>query len=135
LIYATRLMNVAAAQGRQPALTLRDWWAASDAHYDPQAYILRPDIVLRLARQIVAEPTPYLRTRRAALATLECLRNAGAAGDLTFNRNEQRWLDRLSKLADELPGQEDAFIDRMVPLVDTGKVRLDQYLIKPALAN
>ncbi|MEN4040865.1 MAG: methyltransferase MtaB domain-containing protein [Anaerolineaceae bacterium] len=135
LIYATRLMNVAAAQGRQPALTLRDWWAASDAHYDPQAYILRPDIVLRLARQIVSEPSPYLRTRRAALATLECLRNAGAAGDLTFNRNEQRWLDRLSKLADELPGQEDAFIDRMVALVDTGKVRLDQYLIKPALAN
>jgi methanol---5-hydroxybenzimidazolylcobamide Co-methyltransferase len=127
LIYATRLMNVASAQGRHAALTLRNWMAESDAKYDPQAYVLRPDIVLNLAAEIVAEPTAYLRTRRAALATLECLRTAGASGELTFSRMEQRWLDRLSGLADDLPDQEDEFIAGMTQLVDPGKVRLDQY--------
>lgn len=134
LIYAIRLMNVAATQGRQSALTLRDWWVESDARYDPQAYVLRPDIVLKLAQEMVVEPTPYLRTRRAALASLECLRKAGAAGALTFSRMEQRWLDRLSHLADDLPDQEDAFIARMIPLVDTSKVRLDQYGLEANLS-
>jgi methanol---5-hydroxybenzimidazolylcobamide Co-methyltransferase len=127
LIYATRLMNVAASKDRHAALTLRDWWTESDAGYDPQAYVLRPDVVLSLAREIIAEPTPYLRTRRSAFATLECLRGASAAGALTFSRMEQRWLDRLSGLADDLPEQEDEFIAKMIQLVDPGKVRLDQY--------
>jgi methanol---5-hydroxybenzimidazolylcobamide Co-methyltransferase len=127
LIYATRLMNVASSQGRHAALTLRDWMTESDAKYDPQAYVLRPDVVLSLADEIIAEPTPYLRTRRAALATLNCLRSAASSGALTYSRMEQRWLDRLTGLADELPADEDEFIAMMIPQVDQGKVRLDQY--------
>jgi methanol---5-hydroxybenzimidazolylcobamide Co-methyltransferase len=127
LIYATRLMNVASSQGRHAALTLRDWMTESDAKYDPQAYVLRPDVVLSLADEIIAEPTPYLRTRRAALATLNCLRSAASSGALTYSRMEQRWLDRLTGLADELPEDEDEFIAMMIPQVDQGKVRLDQY--------
>jgi methanol---5-hydroxybenzimidazolylcobamide Co-methyltransferase len=127
LVYAARLMNVAGTKDRQAALTLRDWFAASDAGYDPQAYVLRPDIVMDLASLIVREPTPYLRTRRAAQATLNCLRSAGSSGELTFNRMEQRWLDRLSNLADELPEDENEFLANIVPTVDTTKVRLDQY--------
>ena len=69
LTYASRLMNAAAAAGRE--LELRDMFVASDASLDPQAYILRPDVVLELAAEIVAEETPYLRVRRAAVSTLE----------------------------------------------------------------
>jgi methanol---5-hydroxybenzimidazolylcobamide Co-methyltransferase len=127
LIYATRLMNVASSKGRHAALTLRDWMTDSDAKYDPQAYMLRPDVVLSLASEIIAESTPYLRTRRAALATLDCLRTAAVSGALSYNRMEQRWLDRLSGLADELPEDEDEFIAAMLPQIDPGKVRLDQY--------
>jgi methanol---5-hydroxybenzimidazolylcobamide Co-methyltransferase len=127
LIYATRLMNVASSQGRHAALTLRDWMTESDAKYDPQAYVLRPDVVLSLAGEIIAEPTAYLRTRRAALATLNCLRSAASSGALTYSRMEQRWLDRLTGLADELPEDENEFIAMMIPQVDQGKVRLDQY--------
>jgi methanol---5-hydroxybenzimidazolylcobamide Co-methyltransferase len=127
LVYAVRLMNVAGDKDRQAALTLRDWFAASDAAYDPQAYVLRPDIVLDLANQIIAEPTPYLRTRRSAQATLSCLRSAGSTGELTFTRMEQRWLDKLSNLAEELPEDENEFLENIIPTVDTTKVRLDQY--------
>ena len=60
LVFATRLMNVASARARSAALMLRDWFVESDAQFDPQAYVLRPDMVIRLAGEIIQETTPYL---------------------------------------------------------------------------
>jgi methanol--5-hydroxybenzimidazolylcobamide Co-methyltransferase len=125
LAYATRLMNVASAQGK--ALELRDLFVDSDARLDPQAYVLRPDVVVELSAQIIAEPTPYLRTRRAALATLEMLRDAAADGAFSLSRAEMRWLGRLSSEAEELPETEDTFIENALSRIDRKKVRLDQY--------
>jgi methanol--5-hydroxybenzimidazolylcobamide Co-methyltransferase len=127
LAYATRLMNTAASSGTDGALQLRDWFAASDAGLDPQAYVLRPDVVLELAAEIISEHTAYLRTRRAAQATLAKLRQAGETGALTYSKVEQRWLERLSKAADALPEDEDAFIDQMIAQIDQKKIHLDQY--------
>lgn len=125
LAYATRLMNVASAHGK--AVELRDWLVESDAGLDPQAYVLRPDVVLELAAEIVAEPTAYLRTRRAALATLQALRRGSAEGAFRLTRPEHRWLDRLSAQADELPEDETTFVEQVTKEVDSNKVRLDQY--------
>ena len=130
LVYATRLMNTASSHGPAAARALRDWVTESDAALDPQAYVLRPDIVLDLSAQIIAEPTPYLRTRRAALAALACLRQAAANGDLTYTNLERRWLDKLSRSADELPEDEQEFTATMISLVDKTKVRLEEYGIK-----
>ncbi len=65
LVYATRLMNVASAEGS--ARTLRDWFVTSDAHFDPQAYIFQPDVVIilqerssRSPRRICAPSVPLL---------------------------------------------------------------------------
>ncbi|HMK96225.1 MAG TPA: methyltransferase MtaB domain-containing protein [Acidimicrobiales bacterium] len=125
LAYATRLMNVAASRGR--ALELRDWLVASDAALDPQAYVLRPEVVVEIAGEIVAEASPYQRTRRAALVALHALRSASSDGVLTLSPPEQRWLARLSTQADELPEDEGDFIDRALAHVGTDKVRLGQY--------
>jgi methanol---5-hydroxybenzimidazolylcobamide Co-methyltransferase len=125
LAYATRLMNVASAKSK--AVELRDWLVESDAGLDPQAYILRPDVVLELAAEIVAEPTPYLRTRRAALAALQALRGAASEGAFALSRAEQRWLTRLSAQAEQLPEEEDSFIEQAASQVDRRKVHLDQY--------
>jgi methanol--5-hydroxybenzimidazolylcobamide Co-methyltransferase len=127
LIYATRLMNTASSHGRAAAQTLRNWYVESDSHFDPQAYVLRPDVVLDLSRQIIAEPTAYLRTRKAALASLEIFRLASDKGELTMSKIENRWLDKLSKKADALPEDEDQFIARILPEVDQTKVRLSEY--------
>jgi methanol---5-hydroxybenzimidazolylcobamide Co-methyltransferase len=127
LIYATRLMNVATVQGK--ATLLRDWFVDSDASFDPQAFVLRPDIVLKLAHEIVSEATAYRRTRRAALSTLEALRGAHATGALMLSRPEAKWLDRLSKQADALPEDEAVFVGEIVRSLDRHKVRLDQYEI------
>lgn len=130
LIYATRLMNTASSHGIRAALDLRDWFAESDANLDPQAYVLKPDIVLEIAKEIIAEPTPYLKTRKAAQTTLLKLHEAGNAGELTFSKHEMRWLDNLSHKADELPEDEAEFIQRVLPNIDRSKVRLSEYGIK-----
>ncbi len=127
LVYATRLMNVASARGDEAARTLRDWWVESDAHLDPQAYVLRPDVVLAIAGELVSEPGAYLRTRRAALAVLAHLRQAHAAGQFSLSKMELRWLERLSSQADELPLDEDEFIASQAARVDRSKVDLAEY--------
>ncbi len=127
LVYATRLMNTAAAHGVQAARTLRDWWVESDALRDPQAYILQPQVVLDLSAEIIAEPTPYLRTRRSALAVLETLRRACSDGSLNLSRMEQRWLDRLTSQAENLPEDEDELIASILPRIDHSKVNLGEY--------
>jgi methanol--5-hydroxybenzimidazolylcobamide Co-methyltransferase len=127
LVYATRLMNVATAKGKTTARTLRDLFVESDAASDPQAYVLRPDVVIALSREIVAEATPYLQTRRAAQATLALLRAAGAAGKVNTSKLETRWLDKLSRQADTLPENEEEFIASMVSRVVLTKVHLCEY--------
>jgi methanol--5-hydroxybenzimidazolylcobamide Co-methyltransferase len=127
LVYATRLMNVASAHGHEAALMLRDWWVDSDAPFDPQAYVLRPDVVLKLAAEIVAESTPYLRTRRAALVTLAELRQASAAGKFPLSKIETRWLDKLSRQADDLPEDEAVITASLLPTLDPQKICVAEY--------
>jgi methanol--5-hydroxybenzimidazolylcobamide Co-methyltransferase len=127
LVYATRLMNVATARHDGSALALRDLFVESDAGTDPQAYLLRPDVVLELAREVVAGKTAYARTRRVGLAALAVLRRAVDGGEVVLSRPEARWLDRLSRAMDEIPADEGELIAAVAPTVDPAKVRLDQY--------
>ncbi len=62
LIYDCRLMNKATEKGAQSALLLRDLMADSDSYHDPQAYVLRPDVVLDLSEKIIAAKTPLERS-------------------------------------------------------------------------
>ena len=127
LVYAARLMNTASSHGKIAALTLRDWFVESDARFDPQAYVLKPDVVLELAGAIITEPTAYLRTRKAAQITLQKLRQAVEKGELTISKQELKWLDTLSKKAEGLPEDEEEFIKSVLPGLDRSKVRLSEY--------
>ncbi len=127
LIYATRLMNTAIKNGQQSARFLRNLFVESDALFDPQAYVLQLDVVLNLSKEIIQEQNPYLRTRKAAISTLEVLRNARDNGKLTFSRVESRWLDKLSHQADQLPEDEDELIKLVLPGIDLNKVNLNEY--------
>jgi methanol--5-hydroxybenzimidazolylcobamide Co-methyltransferase len=130
LVYATRLMNAATASGCERGL--RDLFVLSDAAHDPQAYVLRPDVVVEISRQIVAARGAYARTRVAATATLAALTTAHDAGALALPRRELKWLDRLTTAAAQLPSSEEDFLARMLPTVDRAKVRLDQYDLESA---
>lgn len=118
LAYDCRLKNVAAGRAGG-ALQMRDWLVESDAPLDPQAWVLRPDVVLALSAEIIAEPTPYLKTRRAVLSGIAELRRARSAGTLHIAAQETRWLDRFEKEAASLPESEETFIAEMkAQLVD-----------------
>lgn len=112
LAYDCRLKN-AAARTPGGALQMRDWLVESDSKLDPQAWVLRPDVVLQLSAEIMQESTAYARTRRAVLATIAELRNAFTDGRLNIAQQETRWLDRFEKAAAGLPESEDQFIAEM----------------------
>ncbi len=112
LAYDCRLMNVAASTSNG-ASQMRDWLTESDAGLDPQAFVLRPDVALRLSATIAAEPTPYLRTRKAVQATLQELADAAAKHEVRIADNEVRWMDRFRRVADGLPENEEEFVANM----------------------
>ncbi|MFO1496867.1 MAG: methyltransferase MtaB domain-containing protein [Verrucomicrobiota bacterium] len=126
LAYDCRLMNAAGSDSTDAA-RLRDWLTRSDAQLDPQAYVLRPDVVLRLSRQIMEEHTPYLRTRRAVIAALEELARAQKQGEVRIASRELRWLDAWRSQADSLPADEAALIKEAGAGTEEASFRLTEY--------
>lgn len=112
LAYDCRLKNVASGTPGG-AVQMRDWLVESDAPLDAQAWVLRPDVVLQLSREIMQEGTAYGRTRRAVVAAIAELRRAHEAGNLRIAQQEIRWLDRFEKQAASLPESEDEFVAEM----------------------
>jgi methanol--5-hydroxybenzimidazolylcobamide Co-methyltransferase len=127
LAYDCRLMNTAAARSSEDARRLRDCLVESDAPRDPQAWVLRPDVVLRISEQIVQESTPYLRTRRAVWAATQELKRAQQAGDLNIPDRERPWLKKLEEEAESLPDSEERFREEMADSSPKGKFLPDQY--------
>jgi hypothetical protein len=67
-----------------------------------------------LSNQIMAEDTPYRRTRLAILAVLEELARAQSKGLLRMPAREVYWLNTLQKQADTLPENEEELIAEML---------------------
>lgn len=112
LAYDARLMDAAAASGDGSRLI--EWLAMSDAPLDPQAYILHPDVVLRVSRAIVAEETPYGQTVAAVHSALSEIDAAIAAGALRVEARERTWLTTLQREAERLPDREADLVDEML---------------------
>ena len=114
LTYDCRLFNQATKRGPETARLLRDLHADSDSAYDPQAYVLRPDVVLDLAAKIVADTKgPLSRSKTAARVTLEALRKAHADKQLQLDEREFEWLDRLDEQLETISDDPAAFTEEM----------------------
>ena len=96
LAYDCRLMNKASEKGMDKALLMRDLLADSDSLFDPQAYVLRPDVVLRISEAIIKEEGSYNRMKKAATEAIEELRKAYDAGNVRILDKELKWLDTMS---------------------------------------
>lgn len=127
LIYDCRLMNEALADGRDAALLYRKWMVNSDAHRDPQAYILTPESVIAIAQSIVSAPTAYDAGKAAALTALRLLRDAHQDGALKLHPREVPYLARLQRTLESLPATENEFIGEMMGQVDTTKFVAQDY--------
>lgn len=111
LIYDCRLMNAATAEGAEGARRLQHWFVESDARRDPQAYVLQPDVVSRLAGAMEQEKSPLAMTLRAVDETLAVLREAAAAGELKFSATEERWLGMIEAQREGLPEDEEMLLE------------------------
>ncbi|MCW5942231.1 MAG: hypothetical protein KIS66_08360 [Fimbriimonadaceae bacterium] len=129
LIYDCRLMNEAIADGPEAARTLRDWMVRSDARFDPQALILTPASAVRVARAIVVAPNPYRAGIAAAREAIAILSDAAAQGACKISDREAVWFDRMTDTLDDLPSDEDAFIERTMAQVDRSTFVAEDYLL------
>jgi methanol--5-hydroxybenzimidazolylcobamide Co-methyltransferase len=107
LSYDCRLMNEATKKGH--SLLMRDLYADSDSKLNPQAYVLRPDVVLDISKGIVKEDGYYPRAKKAAALALEHIQKGHASGLLDLDDREQTWLENLSDTIDALPADVEAF--------------------------
>jgi methanol--5-hydroxybenzimidazolylcobamide Co-methyltransferase len=112
LAYDCRLMNGAAKQGH--AILMRDLLADSDSKLDPQAYILRPDVVLDISKEIVKEEGHYARAKKAAAMALAHMQKAHDKGALDLTEKELMWLETLSESVESLPTDVGAFTEEII---------------------
>jgi methanol--5-hydroxybenzimidazolylcobamide Co-methyltransferase len=132
LIYDCRLMNRALAEGKAAALTMRRWLVDSDAGLDPQAWVLKPESVLAIARSVVAAPDHYRAGVAAARCALALLRAGHAAGSLKIAPRELGFLDSMTAQLDELPSDEAEFIAQQMALADPDKYLPAEYGLQAA---
>ncbi len=114
LIYDCRLMNEASARGKEQALLMRDLLSDSDSRFDPQAYVLRPDIVMSISQEIVKAKGHFERTKTAALAAINELRKAYNGKKVLIEERELSWLDTMESQIEAIPQDEQEFISQMV---------------------
>jgi methanol--5-hydroxybenzimidazolylcobamide Co-methyltransferase len=115
LAYDCRLMNEATRRGPDVARLLRDLHADSDSRLDPQAYVLRPDVVFEIAGKIVADPNGGLsRAKTAAQAAVDALRRGVAEQSVLIDEREIDWLDSIEAQLETIPDNESAFLAEMV---------------------
>ncbi|MBI2619847.1 MAG: hypothetical protein HYW57_07175 [Ignavibacteriales bacterium] len=108
LIYDCRLFNAAVNKGS--AGDLRDLLVDSDALLDPQAFILRPDVVRSLAKAIVAEREDYGRGVRVAWEAVRLMKDAASHGELLISDREGSWLERMELELNGLPATSMQFV-------------------------
>jgi methanol--5-hydroxybenzimidazolylcobamide Co-methyltransferase len=116
LTYDCRLANEATKRGFN--LNLRDMLADSDSKYDPQAYILRPDVVLDIAKEMVKVDGYYPRAKRTAAYTIELLQKASKDGKLDLNERELMWLDTYGEAVAGMPNDPGALTEQMIEEVE-----------------
>lgn len=128
LVYDCRLMNVAKEKGQ--GLIMRDLLTESDAPLDVQAWVLRPDVVLKIAGELVKEQDNFLRTKLAAKLTINELRDAIKAEKVKADRRDMKWLDKMEKAVDTIPDDPEQFYAEIKPELDMDKWHPEGYGLK-----
>ncbi|WP_414150180.1 methyltransferase MtaB domain-containing protein [Acetobacterium carbinolicum] len=125
LSYDVRLMNAATKNGQQ--LMFRDLLVQSDSALDVQAYVLRPDVVLRISAELVKEQNHFLKTRLAAKLTVAELKKAIVEGKVKSDKRDMKWLDKMEKQIDSIPDDPDEFYSQMKSVLNMDKFIPSEY--------
>ncbi|HSW40795.1 MAG TPA: methyltransferase MtaB domain-containing protein [Acidobacteriota bacterium] len=127
LEYDVRLFNRAITEGRAMMLTLQRLMVDSDCFFDPQAFVLAPEVVIDVASKIVEGENYIDATKRGCLRGIELMEEAIASGKLLDDRKEAVWIAMLKEQIAAIPDNESDFVEMMLPMLDPGKVALEEY--------
>lgn len=124
LIYDCRLMNLSHQQHEEH--TLQRLFVSSDAFHDPQALILAPANVLRIAGSIIRGDSYYHSTVNAVREALSIIRESHTKKELQLPDTELSWLSKVEEAVGGLPADEGKFIGEVYPVLDETKfIRAD----------
>jgi methanol--5-hydroxybenzimidazolylcobamide Co-methyltransferase len=127
LIYDVRLMNRATQLGPDVRRMFQTLNVESDVHFDPQAVVLDPEVVVDVAGRIVGGKNPIEAAKRGALRALEIIGERVRSGALPMTAREIVYIDRMRQDLDSIPEDESRFVDLMLPELDPAKIVLKEY--------
>jgi methanol--5-hydroxybenzimidazolylcobamide Co-methyltransferase len=127
LAYDCRLMNTAAESGINNALLLRDWLCESDSCYDPQAYVLRPDVAIQISKEIIKKDTPFERSKVAAMSAIDTLSKAVEEKKVHISERETSWISDIQRKLDAIPDDVEKFTADMLANDESGKLDPKKY--------
>lgn len=118
LIFDCRMLNTATKMGQRK--TMRDIMIESDAPLDVQGYILRPEVVIELSKEIIKYEDDFMRTKVAAAKTVEVLQEAIDNGKVACADRDAAWLDMMADAIDEIPDDKMEFYEEMKDELEDG---------------
>ncbi len=125
LVYDTRLMNRSISRGS--SAELQSLFVESDVSYDPQAFILAPDVVVPIAQAYVSAPSALAGTVAAVGTALDEVKKGIDSGRLVLEERERDWIPQIEDALGTIPTDESAFVDEMGAAIDTSVVTLSEY--------
>ena len=125
LVYDTRLMNTATKKGFRKEF--RDLLAESDAPLDPQAYVLKPQVVYDIASELVKAENSFQMTKMGAQLALDKITEAVNSGEVYVEEREKKWLDIIGNQIDDIADDELEFYDDMQDELDMDKFIPSEY--------
>lgn len=127
LQYDVRLFNRAIGEGKEQALMLQRLLVQSDIGFDPQAYILAPENVIKISAEIVKGENYIDATKRGCLKGIELIEEAIASGELLNDEKETSWIGILKEDVSSIPNDESKFVEEIMPTIEPDKVILSEY--------
>lgn len=125
LIYDCRLMNKATEKGYRNLM--RDLLVESDCYLDPQAYVMKPENVFEIAGEIVKTQDAFTRTLNTGKLALDILQRGVDNKELELDERETRWIGKLRSQLDDIPEDEQEFIDEMKDELDESTYNPSEY--------
>ncbi len=127
LEYDTRLMNEAIKGGKTEMLQLQKLLVNSDIYYDPQAFVLAPENVIKIAKEIISGKNYVDATKKGCLKAIALIEEAIKTKQLMHDVKEDEWVILLKSEIESIPDNESDFVEMMLPSLDKNKIYLHEY--------
>jgi methanol--5-hydroxybenzimidazolylcobamide Co-methyltransferase len=125
LAYDARLMNESIRQGTDAML--QKLFVDSDIRLDPQALVLAPASVIEISKAIVGSESHLEAAIRAGAKALDIIQAAHEGGALALTEREVEYIERIRGEIADIPTDESAFVEMMLPNMDRNKVHIEEY--------